>query len=149
MTLKFVKCQILYRYKTAYLWKIVSKKKFPTHSKSGSQHSHRTRSAFKNCAFVPKVNTDIYRKKSVNYQYMNTLKKISEATQDKSLKQKTTTCKEINSSKFFEILLREIIFQHTILSSPSLSLTLLLSSSFSTLIPYFHFQHSILNPSPL
>ena len=34
--------------------------------KSGSQHSHRTRSAFKNCAFVPNVNTDIYRKKSIN-----------------------------------------------------------------------------------
>ena len=34
--------------------------------KSGSQHSHRTRSAFKNCAFVPKVNTDIYGKKTLS-----------------------------------------------------------------------------------
>ena len=35
---------------------------------SGPQHSHRTRSIFKNCAFVPKVNTDISRKKSIKYQ---------------------------------------------------------------------------------
>ena len=34
--------------------------------KSGSQHSHRMRSAFKNCAFVPKVK--IYGKKSIKYQ---------------------------------------------------------------------------------
>ena len=43
--------------------------------KSGSQHSHRTRSAFKNCAFVPKVNTDIYGKKSVKYQCIDTWNK--------------------------------------------------------------------------
>ena len=34
--------------------------------KSGSQHSHRTCSAFKNCAFAPKVTTDIYRKNLSN-----------------------------------------------------------------------------------
>ena len=31
MILKFLNYQILYRYKTAYLWKIALKKKFPTH----------------------------------------------------------------------------------------------------------------------
>ena len=43
--------------------------------KSGSQNSHRTRSAFKSCGFVPNVNTAIYRKKSVKYQCINTWNK--------------------------------------------------------------------------
>ena len=41
----------------------------------GSQHSHRTQSAFKNFAFVRKVNTDITEKKSVKYQCIDTWNK--------------------------------------------------------------------------
>ena len=57
-----------------------------------------------------------------------------------------TRCKEISNRKLFEILLIEIIFQHNVLSYPSLSFTLLLSSSFISLIPYSYCQPSI-NPS--
>ena len=39
--------------------------------KLGSRHFHRTRSAFENCAFVPKVNTDIYGKTSIKYHCIN------------------------------------------------------------------------------
>ena len=40
--------------------------------KAGSQYAHRTCSTFKNCALAPKVNTDIYRKKSIKYQCIDT-----------------------------------------------------------------------------
>ena len=43
--------------------------------KPGSQHFHRTRSAIKNYAFVPKVNTGIYRNKSIKYQCIDTWNK--------------------------------------------------------------------------
>ena len=43
--------------------------------KSRSQHSHRTHSVFKNCAFAPKVNTGIYWKKFITYQCIDTWNK--------------------------------------------------------------------------
>ena len=43
--------------------------------KPRSQHSQRTRSAFRNCAFLPKSNTDIYGKKSIKYQCIDTWNK--------------------------------------------------------------------------
>ena len=45
---------------------------------SGSQHSRRMRSAFKNCPFVPNANTDIYGKKfkfKFKCQYIDTWNK--------------------------------------------------------------------------
>ena len=77
MILKLLNFQILYRYKTAYLWKDCFEKEIPNpfiieFKKSRPQHSQRTRSAFKNCDFLPKVNTVIYgEKKSIIYQWID------------------------------------------------------------------------------
>ena len=43
--------------------------------KSGSHHSQRTRSAFETCAFVPKVNANIYGKKPIKCQCIDTWNK--------------------------------------------------------------------------
>ena len=137
MILKFLNYQILHRYKTAYLWKIALKKKFPTHLSTTLKNQglnipmrHRTRSVFKNCAFIPKVNTDIYEKKSVKYQCIDTWNKY-EAIQDRSSKE-NQMCKEISNRKLFEILeIREITFQYIPYFPPLL---------FPPLYSFFFFQ---------
>ena len=74
---KFLNCKILYRYKAV---KDCFEKKIPNSfincsQNSGSQHSHRTCSAFKNCPFVPNANTYIYGKKFIKYQCIDTWNK--------------------------------------------------------------------------
>ena len=115
MILKFLNYRILYRYKAAYLWKIALKKKFPNpfinyFQKSGSQHSHRTRSAFKNCAFVPKVNTDIYGKKSVKYQCIVTWNKYQKQFKIDLINRIRPDVKKVFTESFLKSYLERSLF---------------------------------------
>ena len=113
---------------------------------------HRTCSAFKNCAFILKVNTDIYGEKFIKYQCINTWKKYQKQFKIDLLNRRRADVMKLLNRKPFEIILREIIFQHPILSSPSLSFTLFLFSSFTSLSPYSLFltySPPSINPSPL
>ena len=59
-------------------------------------------------------------------QCINTWKKYQKQLKIDLLNRRRADVMKLLNRKLFEILLREIIFQHTILSSPSLSFTLLL-----------------------
>ena len=69
---------------------------------SGSQLSHRTRSSFKNCAFVPKVNTDIYAKKSIKYQCINTWNKYQKQYKIDFLNRKRPDVKKLLTESFLK-----------------------------------------------
>ena len=76
MILKFLNCQILYHYKTAYLWKIAVKKKSPTHlsttfKKQGLNMPIERTPHLKTVLLHQKL-TDIYRKKSIKYHCIDT-----------------------------------------------------------------------------
>ena len=70
--------------------------------KSVSQHSHRTRSGFKNCAFVPKGNTDIYGKKSVKYQCIDTWNKYQKQFKIDLLNRRRPDVKKLLTESFLK-----------------------------------------------
>ena len=70
--------------------------------KSGSKHSHRTHSAFKNCTFVPRVNTDIYRKKSIKYRCINACNKYQKQYKIDLLNRKQPDVKKLLTENFLK-----------------------------------------------
>ena len=114
--------------------------------KSGSQHSHRTRSTFKNCAFVPKVNKDNYGKKSVKYQCTDTWNKYQKQFKIDLLNRRRPDVKKLLTENFLKSYLEsKFSTYHTFLPFSFLHFTFI--SSFSSLIPYSYSQLSI-NLSP-
>ena len=109
--------------------------------KSRSRHSHRTRSTFKNCAFVPKVNIDIYRKKSMKNQCINTWNKYQKQSKiDVSNRRRPDVKRSLTESflksylgryffniPYFPPLLFPSLYSFLLLSL-ALSLTLILNS---------------------
>ena len=67
-----------------------------------TQHSHRTRSTFKNCAFAPKVNTGIYGKKFIRYQCIDTWNKYQKQVQIDLLNKRGPNIKKLLTGNFLK-----------------------------------------------
>ena len=144
MILKFLNYQIFYRYKTAYLWKIALKKKFPTHlsttfKNQGLNISIERAPHLKNVLLYQKWAYIFTEKNRSNINALNdTWNKYQKQFKIDLLNRRRQDVKKLLTESFLK---SHSTFQHTILSSPSLSFTLLL----------FHFSVAlslslILNP---
>ena len=94
-TLKILKIWDFMSLQNALLVKDLFEEKIPTYFKKlNTQHLHATRSAMKQSAFVPIVNTEIYGINSIKYRSVEIWNKLQKALPDDLLNLTRTKAKE-------------------------------------------------------